>query len=125
MNIVNKNAFFGFVNTNIEELTDAKAHSYECVINAFLNKEHTDSRWLAYILATIRHEQIQVSDPIDAGTIIDSMVNGTITGKALSQYLTLTKTDFKNSRRVYRADKADAEIVAALSYPYMNALNRE
>ena len=124
MESVNKAAFFQFVTANIAELTDAKADSYDCLIDAYLDRGHTDSRWLAYILATIRHEQIQVSDPIDAETIIDSMVNGTITGKALSRYLTLTKSDFRNSRKVYRADKDNAEIVAALSYPYMNALNR-
>lgn len=64
-------------------------------------------------------------DPeIAAKVIVLGMKCGWFTGKKLSQYITLSKSDFKGARRIVNGTDKDAEI-AAIAVDYDNALKIE
>ena len=66
MGNVNKRAFYGFVRDNIfpKKLTISQVKGMEFIIDEFFKKSLTDSRWLAYMLATVFHETASTMQPV-------------------------------------------------------------
>ena len=125
MKTINKQLFYNYINVNLFDYNVDQAiyDNTAKLLKSFSETGIEDCRFLAYILATVFHEsgKAMTHEP----DLVNAMLTGTLTGKPLSKYLTLEKTDFVNCQRSYKKRDDSAKIVAGYAYTFVNALNRD